>query len=92
MFEEGDTCLKKMIFDLAQAINHTISESDGVQDAIEAIKEKGYGIDLSLAACIGLYKHGSSQNEAELTEPISIEFNKQDLDFLKSLKLKIDEN
>jgi hypothetical protein len=90
MFEE-DICLKKMIFDLAQAINHTISESAGVQDAIEAIKEKGYGIDVALAACIGLYKPRCSDGEEERTEPVSFEFNQQDLAFLKSLKIKLDE-
>jgi hypothetical protein len=92
MSDERDLGLEKMIFDLAQAINRTVSESTTVQEAMEVIKEMGYLIDLSLAVCIGLHKKGDHGIEAEKEEPITFEFNQHDLAFLKSLNIKFDEN
>ncbi len=90
MFED-DACLKKMINNLAQVINDAVSESPDMRKALNAIKKKGYGVDVSLAACIGLYKPECLDGESEDVTPINFEFNKDDLAFLKSLKIKLDE-
>ncbi len=89
MFED-DVCLKKMLNDLAQVINDAVTESADMRKALNAIKKMGYGVDVSLAACIGLYKSDSSDGKQEELTPINFEFNKDDLAFLKSLKIKID--
>jgi hypothetical protein len=91
MFEEDDGRLKKTMADLAQTINRVITESADVQKALEAIKKKGYGVDVSLAACIGLYKSECPDSRAEKIAPLSFEFNRDDLNFLKSLKIKLNE-
>ena len=89
MFDD-DACLKKMVNDLAQIINDAVTESADMRKALNAIKKRGYGVDVSLAACIGLYKSdGSDSKQGEVT-PINFEFNKDDLAFLKSLKIRID--
>ncbi len=92
MYNEDDACLKNMIANLAKAINRAISESTNVKSALNAIKGNGYTADVSLAACIGLSKSGCSSDEPEKIAPVSFEFNQNDLAFLKSLKIKLDEN
>jgi hypothetical protein len=89
---EEDACLKDMIANLAKAINRAISESANVKNALDAIKGNGYTADVSLAACIGLHKPENSSGKAENIAPVSFEFNQNDLAFLKSLKIKLDEN
>ncbi len=87
--------LKKMVNNLAKVINQTLTDSSVVRQAVEAIRENGYGVDLSLAASIGIYKEefaAISHSESEVVEEIKFELNQADMDFLQSLKLSLPED
>ncbi len=93
MPEEKKEELKKMVAHLAHAINHTLSNSPVVRQAVEAIHQNGYGLDLSLSACIGISKKEENHSPQDTCqEEIKFEFDQQDLKFLKALNLRLTED
>lgn len=85
--------LKKLINQLAKVINQALSTSPVVRKAVEAIRQDGYGVDLSLAACIGVYKDDPVSPEGSgqvAREEIKFELDEEDLEFLKAIKLRIE--
>lgn len=95
MAVEKNDELKKMVAQLAKVINNTLSNSKEVRQMIESIRENGYGVDISLAACIGIYKeentNDKSATEETCTQEIKFAFDKKDLEFLKSINLRVSE-
>ncbi len=92
-----DDKLKKLMRDLGEAINESLSESEQIADVISRIKTDGYDVFLVLEATIGFNKH---EDEDAIHKPATIsasedevdfKINSQDVKFLKSLRISIDE-
>ena len=83
-----------LIQKLGEAIHETVSESDQISGVVREIREQGFDVLLMLEATIGL-------NEVEDTETTEAEegtiveggpFTRNDLTFLKSLRITTEEN
>lgn len=89
--------MKKKIQELGNAINETLANSSEIAEAIDRIKSEGYDVFLVLEATVGFNKQdaaNSVENEdAETTEAEDLELkvNAQDMRFLKSLRISLDE-
>jgi hypothetical protein len=92
--------LKKLMKELGEAINSSLSESDQIAQVITRIKEEGFDIFLVLEATIGFNRRD------EESAPASPEFvgtrnkgnsnpefaiNANDVRFLKSLRIRVDD-
>ena len=93
-----DTRLKKLMKELGDAINGSLSESEQIAQAIAKIKEQGYDIFLVLEATIGFNR---KTEEAAPTAPELVRarsrngepelaINANDVRFLKSLRISVD--
>jgi hypothetical protein len=88
--------MKDRIKQLGDAINETLSSSDRIAEAIAAIKSEGYDVFLVLEATVGFNKQESEAADAGVPEIETntnpeLEVNAQDVRFLKSLKISVDE-
>lgn len=94
--EKDKDRLKAMIRELGEAISNSLVESDSVQSVLKRIKERGYHVDLSLAIGVGLYREQqedmdlSPSHFSEDENLLKFEMNQNDLEFLRSLHIKID--
>jgi len=82
--------------ELGDAINESLSESDQISEVVARIKDGGYDIFLVLEATIGVSKQGEkTPDKTSLVTTMSsspeLKISDQDLKFLKSLRIKIDE-
>jgi hypothetical protein len=91
--------LKKLMKELGEAINSSLSESEQIAQAIARIKEEGFDIFLVLEATIGFNRRDEETATAspELVstrrknaEP-EFSVNANDIRFLKSLRISVDE-
>ncbi len=92
-----DQQLKQLMKELGEAINESLADSDQIADVVSRIKEGGYDIFLVLEATIGVSKQGEKTADktelvTTLTSNPTFKVNDQDLKFLKSLRIKIDED
>jgi hypothetical protein len=91
-----DQQLKQLMKELGEAINESLSDSEEIAEVVSRIKEGGYDIFLVLEATIGVSKQGEkASDKASLVTTINtnpeLKVNDQDLKFLKSLRIKIEE-
>lgn len=91
-----DPQLKQLMKELGDAINESLSDSEQISEVVSRIKEGGYDIFLVLEATIGVSKQGEkSPDKTSLVTTMSsnpeLKVSDQDLKFLKSLRIKIDE-
>jgi uncharacterized protein (UPF0335 family) len=93
-----DDKLKKLMKELGDAINESLSESDEIAEVISRIKGDGYDVFLVLEATIGFNKRDEEKDtETKSTGSTSrkteadFKVNAQDVKFLKSLKISVDE-
>jgi hypothetical protein len=94
--ESVDPQLKQLMKELGDAINESLSDSEQISEVVSRIKDGGYDIFLVLEATIGVSKQGEkSSDKTSLVTTLStnpeFKINDQDLKFLKSLRIKIDE-
>ena len=94
--EPIDENLKELMKELGTAINDTLSNSDKISDAISKIRKAGYDVFLVLEATIGFNKRPEEgESEPTLVHEGEVEgrlhITTQDLKFLKSLKISIDD-
>jgi hypothetical protein len=91
-----DQRLKQLMKELGEAINESLSESEQIGEVISKIKAGGYDVFLVLEATIGFNKHEepaaaqSSLVNARHGDP-DFKVNAQDIKFLKSLRIRIDD-
>ena len=83
--------------ELGDAINESLSDSEQISEVVSRIKEGGYDIFLVLEATIGVSKQGEkAPDKTSLVTTMSsnpeLKVSDQDLKFLKSLRIKIDED
>ncbi len=92
--------LKKLMKELGEAINNSLSESDQIAHVITRIKEEGFDIFLVLEATIGFNRRDeestpaspelvSTRNKGNPNPEFAI--NANDVRFLKSLRIKVDD-
>jgi len=90
-----DQQLKQLMKELGEAINESLADSDQISEVVAKIKDGGYDIFLVLEATIGVSKPGEKPDKSSLVTTLSsnpeFKINEQDLKFLKSLRIKIDE-
>jgi hypothetical protein len=92
-----DQQLKQLMKELGEAINESLSDSEEIAEVVSRIKEGGYDIFLVLEATIGVSKQGEkAADKTSLVTTINtnpeLKVNDQDLKFLKSLRIKIEDN
>lgn len=92
-----DPQLKQLMKELGDAINESLSDSEQISEVVSRIKEGGYDIFLVLEATIGVSKQGEkSGDKTSLVSTMStnpeFKMNDQDVKFLKSLRIKIEED
>ncbi|HET6934098.1 MAG TPA: hypothetical protein VFI72_04615 [Candidatus Angelobacter sp.] len=96
-----NTRLKKLMKELGDAINGTLSESDQIAQVIAKIKEEGYDIFLVLEATIGFNRR---EEEEDVQRPApelvgtrrktpdpEFSITAHDVRFLKSLRISVDD-
>ena len=92
--------LKKLMKELGEAINTSLSESDQIAQVITRIKEEGFDIFLVLEATIGFNRREeegvpaspelvSTRNKGNPNPEFTI--NANDVRFLKSLRIKVED-
>jgi hypothetical protein len=95
-----DTRLKRLMKELGEAINGSLSESEQIAQVIAKIKEQGYDIFLVLEATIGFNRKNDESVPAapELVsmrtrngEPPELAINANDVRFLKSLRISVED-
>ena len=102
-----DEPLKRLMQELGNAINDSLSESDRIAEAIGEIKRAGYDVFLVLEATIGFNRRDdNSEDEEEEVEAATeeeaqpkrsfeatgkIKFTSQDHRFLRALKIAVDD-
>jgi pentose-5-phosphate-3-epimerase len=91
-----DQQLKQLMRELGEAINESLADSDQIAEVVSRIKESGYEIFLVLEATIGVSKPGEKTADktslvTTLTSNPEFKVSDQDLKFLKSLRIKLDE-
>ena len=93
-----DQQLKQLMKELGEAINESLSESEPIAEVVARIKEGGYDIVLVLeATIIGVSKQGENSNDktslvSTLSTNAELNISDQDLKFLKSLRIKLDDD
>ncbi|MGA2905070.1 MAG: hypothetical protein ABSD98_14650 [Candidatus Korobacteraceae bacterium] len=90
-----DKQLKSMINELGDAINNSLSDSEQIAEVISRIKARGYDVFVVLEATIG-FNHDESADKESLPAPrrsaADFKVTSQDLKFLKSLRISVEEN
>jgi hypothetical protein len=100
-----DEPLKRLMQELGNAINDSLSESDRIAEAIGEIKRAGYDVFLVLEATIGFNRRDDEEASDEDAEMAAegeesrprfettgkIKFTTQDHRFLRALKIAVDE-
>ena len=91
-----DPQLKQLMKELGDAINESLSDSEQISEVVSRIKEGGYDIFLVLEATIGVSKQGEKTPEktslvSTMSSNPELKVSDQDLKFLKSLRIKIEE-
>ena len=100
--------LKRLMQELGNAINDSLSESDRIAEAIGEIKKAGYDVFLVLEATIGFNRREGDEEDAEDLEVTEeqqppppkktfesagkIKLTTQDHRFLRALKIAVDDD
>ena len=91
-----DQQLKQLMKELGEAINESLADSDQIAEVVSRIKDGGYDIFLVLEATIGVSRPGEKGTDKSslvttLTSNPELKISDQDLKFLKSLRIKIED-
>jgi hypothetical protein len=92
-----DQQLKQLMKELGEAINESLADSDQIAEVVSRIKDGGYDIFLVLEATIGVSRPGEKgEDKASMVTTLSsnpeLKVSDQDLKFLKSLRIKIEDD
>jgi len=92
-----DDNLKQLMKELGAAINDALSESEDISEAIQNVRNAGYDVFLVLEATIGFNKRSKTDSGDEVTAgglksgEMKLKVTAQDLKFLRSLKISIED-
>ena len=89
--------LKHLMKELGEAINESLADSEQIADVVSRIKDGGYDIFLVLEATIGVSRPGEKPSDktsmvTTLTSNPDLKVSEQDLKFLKSLRIKVEDD
>lgn len=87
--------LRRLIQQLGEAIHESVSESEQISEVVQDIRKQGFNVLLMLEATIGLNEvEQQPVSELEVAEsPNGDEtFNAQDVHFLRSLRISVEES
>jgi len=94
---ELDENFKRLIKELGNAINESLSDSDKIAEAMGRIRAAGYDLFLVLEVTIGFNKRGEANlvhrqklSTESLQDP-EFRLTNQDTEFLRALKITLDE-
>lgn len=93
-----DNNFKRLIKELGNAINESLSESDRISEVMERIRSAGYDLFLILEVTIGFNKRGEANlvHRQKLTseQHSDSEFHltNQDAQFLRALKISVEKD
>ena len=92
-----DDNLKQLMKELGAAINDALSDSEDISEAIQNVRNAGYDVFLVLEATIGVSKPGEKSPDktsmvTTLTSNPEFKVSDQDMKFLKSLRIKIEDD
>jgi hypothetical protein len=87
-----DQKLEKLIKQLGEAINDSVSGSEQIAEIISRIKSGGYEVFVIIEATVGFNKCDSESPLAASSSPSDLELciNSQDVEFLESLRISIE--
>jgi hypothetical protein len=90
-----DAEIKRLMKNLEEAINQTLSESTRINDSIRSIHDAGYEAFLIIDATIGFNRKGKGEDEVistvpKVEDPVRLRISSEDAKFLKSLKIAVD--
>ncbi|MEO6923246.1 MAG: hypothetical protein ABI142_05425, partial [Bryocella sp.] len=86
--------VKDLIQKLGEAIHESVSDSDAITDVVREIRSQGFDVMLMLEATIGLNETPEEEATGEDVEDENAEdgpFTRNDLSFLKSLRIAVGE-
>lgn len=89
-----DQKLERLMKQLGEAINDSISDSEQIAQVISRIRSDGYDIFVVLEATVGFNKNESASSSAvspRLRDP-ELHISPQDASFLKSLRISVEPN
>jgi hypothetical protein len=86
--------VKNLIQKLGEAIHESVSESEDIAGVVKNIREQGFDVLLMLEATIGLNEVEADTEEPSetLNEEADGPFTRNDLTFLKSLRISLTED
>lgn len=85
--------IRNLIEQLGEAIHETVAESDQIAGVVRNIRAEGFEVMLVLEATIGLNEINEESAEKPNAETSEAgPFTSQDLNFLRSLRIKITED
>jgi hypothetical protein len=91
-----DDNFKRLIKELGDAINETLSESDKISDVLARIRTSGYDLFLVLEVTIGFNKRGEAnlihrqKLNADLRQEPVFHLTSQDAQFLRALRISVE--
>jgi hypothetical protein len=84
--------IRNLIEQLGEAIHETVAESDQIAGVVRNIRAEGFEVMLVLEATIGLNEATPETAETQPADtPGSGPFTSQDLNFLSSLRIRVNE-
>jgi hypothetical protein len=87
--------LKQLMKELGESINESLSEAEPIAEVISKIKAEGYDVFLVLEATVGFNRREDEQpkefTRIKASSNPELKVNQQDLRFLKSLRISIEE-
>jgi|SRR5215469_13066999 len=90
-----DQELKKLMKELGEAINEAVAESEQISDVMSRIKASGHDVFLVLEATIGFNQRERMVETSQRLESKSsgeLEITSQDLKFLRSMRIAVNED
>ena len=95
---ELDENFKRLVKELGDAINESLSDSDKIADVMSRIRNAGYDLFLVLEVTIGFNKRGEvnlvhrQKLNSEGRSGPEFHLTTQDTQFLRALKIVVDED
>ena len=85
--------VKNLIQQLGEAIHESVAESENIAGVVKNIRDQGFDVLLMLEATIGLNEvEMDDAEQAGAEEANSGTFTQQDLGFLKSLRITLEDD
>lgn len=82
--------IKELIQQLGEAIHESVSDSEQISGVVREIREEGFDVLLMLEATIGLNEVTEEADAGEQTDD-GQPFTRNDVNFLKSLRISLPE-